>query len=107
MEVTSSPIRRRRLCLSQVNSHDGRTPRRCSDPDVRDRCCRRGSTAFGAVEFRIRYVSYEADQVVRIDASYGASTMIVFARDEKIETIAAGDPLAWKVSPTSRVISCF
>lgn len=56
----------------------------------------------GPLDGRIRYVSYKADQVVRIDASYGASTMIVFGRDEKIETIAAGDPLAWKVEPNKQ-----
>ena len=31
----------------------------------------------GPLDSRIRYVAYKADQVVRIDASYGASTMIV------------------------------
>jgi type IV secretion system protein VirB9 len=56
----------------------------------------------GPLDARIRYVAYKADQVVRIDASYGASTMIVFGKDEKIETIAAGDPLAWKVEPNKQ-----
>lgn len=56
----------------------------------------------GPLDSRIRYVTYKADQVVRIDASYGASTMIVFGKDEKIETIAAGDPLAWKVEPNKQ-----
>jgi type IV secretion system protein VirB9 len=56
----------------------------------------------GPLDSRIRYVAYKSDQVVRIDASYGASTMIVFGKDEKIETIAAGDPLAWKVEPNKQ-----
>lgn len=56
----------------------------------------------GRLDPRIRFVSYNADEVVVIDASYGASTMIVFQDDEKIETLAAGDAMAWKVEPNKR-----
>jgi type IV secretion system protein VirB9 len=56
----------------------------------------------GPLDNRIRYVEYKPDEVVRVDASYGASTMVVFGKDEKIETIAAGDPLAWKVEPNKQ-----
>ena len=44
----------------------------------------------GPEDSRIRFVTFDQNQVFRIDASYGASTMIVFADDEKIETIGAG-----------------
>ncbi len=53
----------------------------------------------GPVDHRIRYVTYNANDVVQVDASYGASTMITFDRGEKIQTLALGDALAWKVEP--------
>jgi type IV secretion system protein VirB9 len=56
----------------------------------------------GPLDRRIRFVSYNPDDVIVIEASYGASTMIVFQDDEKIETLAAGDAMAWKVEPNKR-----
>ncbi len=56
----------------------------------------------GKADPRIREVAYNADQVVAIDATYGTSTMIVLADDEKIETLALGDSVAWKVEPNHR-----
>ena len=56
----------------------------------------------GPLDSRIRYVVYNKDDVVDIDASYGASTMIVFDDDERIETLGAGDALAWKVEPNHK-----
>lgn len=56
----------------------------------------------GPLDNRIRYVTFNKDDVVVISASYGASTMIVFQEDEKIETLGAGDALAWKVEPNKR-----
>lgn len=56
----------------------------------------------GPEDSRIRFVTYDQNQVFRIDASYGASTMIVFADDEKIETIGAGDAAAWKIEPNKK-----
>jgi len=56
----------------------------------------------GKLDPRIRDVAYNADQVVAIDATYGTSTMIVLADDEKIETLALGDSVAWKVEPNHR-----
>ena len=53
----------------------------------------------GPIDHRIRYVTYNRNDVVQVDASYGASTMITFDKDEKIETLALGDALAWKVEP--------
>ena len=56
----------------------------------------------GRADPRIREVAYSADNVVAIDASYGASTMIVLQEDEKIETLALGDSVAWKVEPNHK-----
>ena len=56
----------------------------------------------GKADPRIREVAYNADQVVAIDASYGTSTMIVLQDDEKIETLALGDSVAWKVEPNHK-----
>ena len=56
----------------------------------------------GPRDGRIRYVWYHKDEVVAVNASFGASTMITFADDEKIETLGAGDALAWKIEPNKR-----
>jgi type IV secretion system protein VirB9 len=56
----------------------------------------------GPRDTRIRYVWYHKDEVVAVNASYGASTMITFADDEKIETLGAGDALAWRIEPNKR-----
>ncbi|MDE2115803.1 MAG: P-type conjugative transfer protein VirB9, partial [Hyphomicrobiales bacterium] len=53
----------------------------------------------GPIDHRIRYVTYNRNDVVQVDASYGASTMITFDKDEKVQTLALGDALAWKVEP--------
>lgn len=56
----------------------------------------------GPRDARIRYVTYHRDEVVVIEASYGASTMIKFAEDERIETLGAGDAMAWRIEPNRR-----
>ena len=56
----------------------------------------------GRADPRIRDVVYSPDNVVVIDASYGTSTMIVLQDDEKIETLALGDSIAWKVEANHR-----
>lgn len=56
----------------------------------------------GPKDSRIRYVAYHRDQVVAIDVTFGASTMIVFEDDEKIETLGAGDALGFKIEPNKR-----
>ena len=56
----------------------------------------------GKADSRIREVAYNSDQVVAINASYGASTMIVLQDDEKVETLALGDSVAWKVEPNHK-----
>lgn len=56
----------------------------------------------GRIDPRIRDVAYSRDNVVAIDATYGTSTMIVLQDNEKIETLALGDSIAWKVEPNRR-----
>jgi len=53
----------------------------------------------GRIDSRVRDVVYNRDNVTAIDATYGTSTMIELQSDEKIETLALGDSLAWKVEP--------
>ena len=38
----------------------------------------------GKRDTRVRFVNYIENDVVKVDASYGASTMIVFQDDEKV-----------------------
>lgn len=56
----------------------------------------------GRTDARIRDVTYNRDNVTAIDASYGTSTMIQLQSDEKIETLALGDAIAWKVEPNRK-----
>jgi type IV secretion system protein VirB9 len=56
----------------------------------------------GRTDSRVRDVVYNRDNVTAIDASYGTSTMIELQPDEKIETLALGDSIAWKVEPNRK-----
>jgi type IV secretion system protein VirB9 len=56
----------------------------------------------GAADPRVRTVNYNPANVVSIDASHGVSTMIVLGDTEKIETVAVGDSLSWKIEPNKR-----
>ncbi|MFC2254512.1 P-type conjugative transfer protein VirB9 [Labrys portucalensis] len=51
---------------------------------------------------RVRSVVYSANDVVSIAGTLGTSTMIVFGDNEKIETIAVGDSVSWKIEPNKR-----
>jgi type IV secretion system protein VirB9 len=56
----------------------------------------------GRTDSRVRDVLYNRNNVTAIDASYGTSTMIELQPDEKIETLALGDSIAWKVEPNRK-----
>lgn len=56
----------------------------------------------GRVDSRVRDITYNRDNVTAIDASYGTSTMIELQPGEKIETLALGDSIAWKVEPNRK-----
>lgn len=51
----------------------------------------------GAVDHRMRYVDYHADQVYTITAFYGYAVTIVFDRSERVEKLSAGFGDAWEV----------
>jgi type IV secretion system protein VirB9 len=56
----------------------------------------------GAVDSRIRTVTYDPDQVVRLTGYFGIQTMLEFAPDERIENVSIGDALGWQVTPNKK-----
>jgi type IV secretion system protein VirB9 len=56
----------------------------------------------GRSDPRVTSVVYQPDNVVKVAATYGISTMIIFDEDEKFETIAVGDTDSWDVVPTDK-----
>ncbi|MBZ9655467.1 P-type conjugative transfer protein VirB9 [Phyllobacterium lublinensis] len=56
----------------------------------------------GSADPRVRTVYYNPANVVSVDATHGVSTMIVLGDAEKIETVAVGDSLSWKIEPNKR-----
>lgn len=56
----------------------------------------------GRLDPRVTSVVYQPNNVVRVFATYGVSTMIIFDEDEKFETIAVGDTDSWDVVPTDK-----
>jgi type IV secretion system protein VirB9 len=58
--------------------------------------------AGGRLDPRVTSVVYQPNNVVRVFATYGISTMIIFDEDEKFETIALGDTDSWDVVPTDK-----
>ena len=60
--------------------------------------CLMGDPA-SARDLRIRYVTFDNDNVVTVQAGLGVSTMIQLGASELIETISAGDTLGWSIVP--------
>ncbi|WP_348260104.1 TrbG/VirB9 family P-type conjugative transfer protein, partial [Salmonella enterica] len=56
----------------------------------------------GAADARVRTGAYKPSNVVAVDATYGVSTMIVLGDTEKIETVAVGDSISWKIEPNKK-----
>lgn len=56
----------------------------------------------GSLDQRVTSVVYQANNVVKVSATYGISTMIVFDEDEKFETISLGDTDSWQVAPSEK-----
>lgn len=52
-----------------------------------------------ARDSRIRYVTFNNDNVVTVQAGVGVSTMIQLSQSEVIETISAGDTMGWSIVP--------
>ena len=74
-------------------------PRRRLDDGARA-SCESGTLATPVVaDSRIRTVPFERDNVVTVWGTRGVSTIVVLGEDEKIETVALGDSLAWQAVP--------
>jgi type IV secretion system protein VirB9 len=58
--------------------------------------------ASGRLDPRVTSIVYQPNNVVRVFATYGISTMIIFDEDEKFETVALGDTESWDVVPTDK-----
>lgn len=58
----------------------------------------------GAHDTRIRYVDYNADQVVRINGVFRAASQIVFGDGEVITSVALGDTVSWEVAPAENAL---
>nr|WP_210294247.1 TrbG/VirB9 family P-type conjugative transfer protein [Rhizobium sp. BK060] len=56
----------------------------------------------GRLDPRVTSVVYRPDDVVRVFATYGISTMIIFDEDERFETIAVGDTDSWDIVPADK-----
>jgi type IV secretion system protein VirB9 len=56
----------------------------------------------GSRDPRVTSVVYQPNDVVRISATYGVSTMIIFDEDEKFETISLGDTESWQIAPVEK-----
>jgi type IV secretion system protein VirB9 len=56
----------------------------------------------GKRDTRLTSITYRPDDVTRIDATYGISTMIVFDEDESFVDIGLGDTDSWYVVPNER-----
>jgi len=56
----------------------------------------------GSLDSRVTSVVYQPNNVVKISATYGISTMIIFDESEKFETISLGDTESWQVAPTEK-----
>ncbi|MCM2294710.1 P-type conjugative transfer protein VirB9 [Allorhizobium sp. BGMRC 0089] len=55
----------------------------------------------GNLDSKIRSVVYQENNVVRIDATYGISTVLMFDPAEKFETVALGDTQSWQIMPNN------
>ncbi|PHM51289.1 P-type conjugative transfer protein VirB9 [Xenorhabdus sp. KK7.4] len=58
----------------------------------------------GVYDKRVKFISYNQEQVVKLVGHYGYSTNIQFAPGENVTNIAMGDPDAWEVAPVANHI---
>lgn len=58
----------------------------------------------GQRDARVRTVSYDPANVVKINGVVRASTQVVFADDEEIAHVAIGDSIAWEVAPAGSIL---
>lgn len=55
-----------------------------------------------AADARIRFLAYNEFQVYRVVAHYGYAVTVELGADEVIETVSAGDTIAWQIVPAGR-----
>ncbi|EGX9545927.1 P-type conjugative transfer protein VirB9 [Salmonella enterica] len=58
----------------------------------------------GVYDKRVKFISYNTEQVTKLIGHYGYSTDIQFAPGENVTNIAMGDPDAWDVAPVANHI---
>ena len=63
--------------------------------------------ANAAADNRIRSMTYDPNQIVRIVAKPGIQSTIEFGPDERIENVAVGDSSAWQITPNHRASLLF
>lgn len=52
------------------------------------------------VDYRVRVIPYQSDQVFKFDGHYRYQSAIEFEKDEEIKTISMGDSTAWMINPS-------
>jgi len=65
------------------------------------------TAAVGASDNRIRTLTYDPNEIVRIVGRAGIQSTIEFASDERIENVAVGDSSAWQITPNRRASLLF
>jgi type IV secretion system protein VirB9 len=65
------------------------------------------SAAQAATDNRIRSLTYNSNEIVRIVGKTGIQSTIQFADDERIENVAVGDSSKWQITPNRRASLLF
>lgn len=53
------------------------------------------------IDHRVHVISYQPDQVYKMDGHYRYQSAIEFEKDEEIRTISMGDSTAWLINPSA------
>lgn len=58
----------------------------------------------GQHDARVRTVTYDPTNVVRVNGVIRASTQVMFSDDEEVAHVAIGDSVAWEVAPAGSIL---
>src|SRR5262245_8633019 len=58
----------------------------------------------GQHDARVRTVTYDPTNVVRVNGVIRASTQVMFGEDEEVAHVAIGDSVAWEVAPAGSIL---
>jgi type IV secretion system protein VirB9 len=58
----------------------------------------------GQHDARVRTVTYDPTNVVRVNGVIRASTQVMFGDDEEVAHVAIGDSVAWEVAPAGSIL---